>query len=555
MRAGFGDRNAMKSVATTLAMLALAWTSAANTDDSGPIEDRLPQREQQQSSPTTPTLGPDTGQQAAEIEPFLLTSVDIHGATAVTRDTLKNVVSTYVGKKVGTRELTDIASALTAAYRERGFFLSRVIIPPQEIRDGNLKVQVIEGIVVSAKVDGLSDDDARTQFADLLSERPARLSTFERALLLLSDRYGYSVESTRLLPDENAPGQFRLHLNASWKPVALEVFLDNRGTERNGEDQSFIGTYWNSLIQPGDRISASLFTSPTNFKDSFYGELSYAAPWGGGNLWTEFGASSTIWTDPDASRPGQSNFEAQKLWARLSAPLLRSRETSLWLNMRLEARTAISDDGVNPTRNENLRILRGSLGYTEIGSASRMDVTLQGSHGIDALGASTNGEPNLSRDESRPQFTRLRLNYNFFTQLAENWFINLSAAGQYADGTLPSSEAFYFGGSRYGRGYDYNVISGDHGWATAAELRYSLDGGFLGIEQFQLFAFADAGRTWILRADENEQLFASSAGGGVRLFITPALVASVEAALPLAYTDSIETIDTTRFFVSLSWWH
>jgi hemolysin activation/secretion protein len=555
MRGGIGGRTARMSVGVALALLALPWSAAAKTEDSGPIEGRLPKREQQEADPSKAPIEPSADQQTAVIAPFTLKSIDIRGATALTGDTLKDTVSQYLGKQISAFELAEIATAMTKAYRDRGFFLSRVIIPQQDIIDGTLKIEAIEGIVVSAKVNGLSDDDANTQFADLLAERPARLSTFERALLLLSDRYGYKVENTRLLPDENAPQEFRLELNATWKPVNLEIFLDNRGTERNGEDQSFIGTYWNSLIKPGDRISASLFTSPTNFRDSFYGEASYAAPWGGGNLWTEIGASSTIWNDPDATRPTQGNFEAQKLWARLSAPLLRTRETSLWVNMQLEARDSISDDGVSPTQRESLRTLRGSFSYSETGDASRMNATLQLSQGINALGASANGEPNLSRDDGRPQFTSLRLNYNLFTQFAENWFINLSASAQYADGPLPSSEEFYFGGARYGRGYDYSTLSGDQGWATAAELRYSLDGAILGINEFQLFVFADAGRTWTLRPEANDQLFASSAGGGVRLFLSRDLVASIEAALPLAYTDSIDTIDTTRIFVSLSWWH
>jgi len=554
MRAEFGSRPAGTIVAAALASLALCTAAVASTEETSPIEDRLPQREQQRSGPTTLPVGPDAGQRPANIAPFLLRSIEIEGATAITGGTLKDAVSGYLGKPAGAAELAGIAATMTRAYRDRGFFLSRVIIPPQDVIDGNLRVLAIEGVVVSAKVTGLSDEDAASQFSGLLAERPARLSTFERALMLLSDRYGYRVENTRLLPDATSPGQFRLELSATWKPVALEIFLDNRGTERNGEDQSFIGTYWNSLIQPGDRIAASLFTSPTNFSDTFYGELSYATPWAGGNLWTEVGASASVWRDTQGASLAQDYFEAQKLWFRLSTPLLRTRATSMWLNLQLDARTAISDDAASPTRDESLRVLRGSFSYTEIGTASRTEVALQGSRGLETLGASINDQPNLSRDESRPQFNRLRLNYNLFTQLAKNWSVNLSAIAQYADGSLPSSELFYFGGSRYGRGYDYNVISGDHAWATAAEVRYSFDGAFMGIRELQLFAFADAGRTWTLQPEANDKLFASSAGGGIRLFIVPGLEASVEAALPLAYTDSLDVNDTTRIFVTLSWW-
>ncbi|MFN9971748.1 MAG: BamA/TamA family outer membrane protein, partial [Phycisphaerae bacterium] len=107
-----------------------------------------------------------------------------------------------------------------------------------------------------------------------------------------------------------------------------------------------------------------------------------------------------------------------------------------------------------------------------------------------------------------------------------------------------------------GRGYDYDVIGGDNGWMANAELRYTVRADFLSMNQLQFFVFADAGRTRdIYRGTPGyEALFASSTGGGIRLFIVPGLEASVEAALPLAYTDSLTVNDTTRIFVTLSWW-
>eukprot|EP01041_Mallomonas_annulata_P028626 gene28626-50499_t len=49
-----------------------------------------------------------------------------------------------LNKKVGLSAIRDAASALEAKYRERGFFLVRVFIPPQQVNAGIFKVQVIE---------------------------------------------------------------------------------------------------------------------------------------------------------------------------------------------------------------------------------------------------------------------------------------------------------------------------------------------------------------------------------------------------------------------------
>jgi hemolysin activation/secretion protein len=528
----------------------------ATTTENGPIEDRLPDRAKKDTSPES--AAPATTDVGTRVEsaPFTLRAVVITGATALDEAEIENVASEFVGKSLTTDDLSRLAGRLTQAYRDRGFFLSRVIIPPQEIKGGKLTAQAIEGYVVAVKADGLSDDDASAQFEALLAERPANVATFERALLLLSDRYSYRVDKPRLVPIEQAPGEFRLELSVTWRPVTLELFADNRGTARNGEDQLYTGVSWNSLLSAGDQLSASLFSSVANVPDTLFAELAYATPWAGGNFWTELGASTSAWQDPLYANPTLGNFDSQKLWLRAFAPIMRTRERSIWLNLQVDARDATRDDGFSPARHEKLRTLRGSFSYAEVSDASQANLNLQVSRGLDALGASQNGDTNLSREDSRPQFTKVRLSASYFTELVDNWSVNLSAMAQYADGSLPSSEQIYFGGARYGRGYDYDVTGGDNGWAASGELRYTFNASILAMERAQLYVFADAGRTRdVYRGTPGyESLFASSAGGGVRLFITQDLVATVEAALPIAYADSLDVNDTTRIFVSLSWW-
>ena len=540
----------------SMLVLGVAGDAHATTSAEGRVEDRLPDRNNAQKTPGDFISEKNQQEQSATSAPFALRSLQVTGSTVFTQEELSTLSSAFVGKSLSQSELGELTALLTKAYRDRGYFLSRVIIPPQSTSDGTLKLQAIEGYIVSATGSGVSDEDIASIFSALLSERPARLKTFERATLLLADRPGYRVKNPRLTQSPGNPAVFTLAVEASVNPVSLDFFADNRGDGRNGEDQTFAGVSWNSLLTSGDRLSASIFTSPGNLQETFYSEVSYAAHWFGGDLRTEWGASMSQSQDPDYTTPTLGNFEAHRSWFSASTPLLRSRQTSLWLNLMLDARDTRNDDGYSPTRDENLRVLRGSFSYSDVGQKSSANVTLQVSRGIDGLGASHNGDPDLSRSDSRPQFTRVKLTTSYFARLVDKWSINVSATGQYADGALPSGEEFNFGGARYGRGYDYNVIGGDNGWAASAELRYTLDASFMAMDQLQFFVFGDAGRSMDLLSGTPgyEQLTATSAGGGLRLFITPDLVATVEAALPLAYSDTINTIDNTRIFVSLSWW-
>ena len=51
-------------------------------------------------------------------------------------------------------DLADIAAAVSDIYRAAGFHLSRAIVPPQDIKDGRLRLQVIEGSITEVSLKG-----------------------------------------------------------------------------------------------------------------------------------------------------------------------------------------------------------------------------------------------------------------------------------------------------------------------------------------------------------------------------------------------------------------
>jgi hemolysin activation/secretion protein len=241
--------------------------------------------------------------------------------------------------------------------------------------------------------------------------------------------------------------------------------------------------------------------------------------------------------------------ESGRRYARTIVPIVRSREQSLWAKAQIDARDTqivIADGSVY---RENTRVLRGSLSYTLVKGATRSDVTLEVSQGIDALDASQNGETNLSRGDGRPQFTKARVDATITHKLFANLDIAASGAGQWADGALVASEEFGVGGARFGRAYDYSEIVGDQGVAGAIELRWSWKKLNDWLSLLQLYAFADAGRIWN-NGTPSDSL--SSAGGGVRVGVAPGLSATVELAKPLSRDVLSQGDRDARVFVSLS---
>lgn len=536
-----------KCVAAALAMcIAAPALLAADAADPERVEERLPT---EQPKPDVAAPGPVRvdEEDLSSIPQFDLSAVAIEGMTVIDRKDADVCTRDLTGKQVGAASLVGLTSCLTKLYRDRDYFLSRAVIPAQEVRDGVLTVRVFEGYIAAIQPDGLDQSDADAQFAQSLTERPTTLATFERNLLLLADRYGRRVIGTRLAADKADPARFTLKLEVTLTPVTWRVFGDNRGDAYQGPEQGLLSVALNAPFGANDRIIAQLFTAPADKEALFFADMGYGRAWNGGAFWTEVGASTSRSSSGDAFPLFVS--ESNRVYGRLIVPVLRSREHSLWAKLQADARETETLDIAAPDVRETTRILRGSFAYALVAGSTRAEMTLEASHGFDAFDASKNGDANLSRPDGRPQFTKAKLDasimYNLFAKL------DLAATGsaQWSDGALVSSEEFGAGGARFGRAYDYSEIVGDDGLAGAIELRWSWRALNEWLTSLQVFAFADAARVWN-EGTASESL--TSAGAGFRIGVAPGISAAFEVAKPLSHDVVSQGDRDARVFVSLS---
>src|SRR5258708_39071504 len=81
---------------------------------------------------------------------FLLRRVSIVGATAISPDRLPTANQPYIGKKVSQADLVAITGNISAIYRTAGFHLSQANVPPQDINEGSIRVEIIEATVTAS---------------------------------------------------------------------------------------------------------------------------------------------------------------------------------------------------------------------------------------------------------------------------------------------------------------------------------------------------------------------------------------------------------------------
>ena len=175
-------------------------------------------------------------------EPFTLSGVIIEGATVFAPADLTNTYEGYLLKRVGDPEIAAILKAISQRYQEAGYFLSRALVPAQDFVNGIIRIRVVEGYVAKFTVAG---DYPHTELLDryarpMLTERPARLGTVERTLLLMSDLPGLTLEPT-LKPVREESGEYALTIDTEYRPVSAFARLDNRGTPDVGRLQGWVG--------------------------------------------------------------------------------------------------------------------------------------------------------------------------------------------------------------------------------------------------------------------------------------------------------------------------
>ena len=210
-----------------------------------------------------------------------------------------------------------------------------------------------------------------------------------------------------------------------------------------------------------------MFTAPTDTTELLYGDLNYARAWVGGAFWTEFGASASHSRDGDGPPILAPVSEVERIYGRVTVPVLRARTQSLWTHLAFDVRGTELYDPLGPDNDEVTSIVRGSANYNVTVGDTRGDAMIELAHGLDVFGASQNGDPALTRADARPQFTKVRLDATVQHKFSDRWEFALMAAGQLADGALVAAEEFGGGGARFGRAYDYSEIVGDDGVAGA----------------------------------------------------------------------------------------
>lgn len=519
----------------TLAGLALLWPVMAGAVELPPGALQQSDQISRQRAPILPlpaTPDFDLRLQAPEkaavpraIEELLfeVRGVRVSGNTRFAADEVEAIFKPATGPAVGLSTLREAAERLESRFRQQGYFLTRVYVPPQQVKDGVFEVQVIEGYVSAVYIDGTPNDALRRRIetitAPIVGKRPIDLATVERALLLINDLPG--VVGTSLLRQGADLGASEIVVTVGSLPDSHLLTFNNTGSRTIGPFAVGVNS---TLYNPFKR-SGSLNLAFTQSGDlSNVDELSsfsfrYAMPVGSNGGVLSFGGIASNALPGGTIRALDLRALSESVSPRLRLPLLRTRPNSVFLDLGLSVnrtRTIVAGDLLTF---DKTTVAEATVSWVQNGWAngtSNLSVSLFHSLPLfDHTQVSTANTKTNVKDEDffKLGFTLSRIQQTRLPRLSVLGQIQ----GQWTADRLPTGEYVAFGGAAIARGYDPGATAGDKGIGGLLEVRYDSPWNrepYIGNVQF--YAFVDAGRAYLNQTSNTPPNMISSEGVGVR---------------------------------------
>ena len=183
-----------------------------------------------------PALGSDAAeeegaQQAPQEVRVTVTRIIVEGNTVLSDEDLWEFGRGLKGDNLSLEDMQQIAAALQQLYFDRGYRTTLVVVPPQEFRDGVLRLRVAEGRVGRVLIEGNEVFSADHNYLPYLPSEgePLNWHDLRRGL----DRLNAHPDktATAVLRAGEAPGTSDLHLLVKEdRPYHLTLRYDNIGT-------------------------------------------------------------------------------------------------------------------------------------------------------------------------------------------------------------------------------------------------------------------------------------------------------------------------------------
>ena len=456
---------------------------------------------------------------------------------------LGNAIYPYTGPYRTPADVEQARAALEKAYRDKGYQTVSVQIPPQQVRDGVIYLQVVKGEIGRLRVEGsrfYSIDEIRREAPSLAEGTVPNFNQVTTDLVALNQLPDRRI--TPVLQAGQIPGTVDVDLNVKdTPPVHGSVEINNRYSADTTPLRVNGSFDYDNLWQLGHTIGASFQVSPEDLSqvEVFSGYYLARVP---GMDWLSLMVQGTD-QDSNVNTLGGIAVAGKGETVGLRAIITLPPRADFYHSVSLGFDYKHYDQDVviaGTDATTPLTYYPLSAAYSATWAGKGYVTTFDPSvtveiRGLD--GSSSEEEFDNNRHGASGSFIYVRGDLSHTRDLPGGFQAYGKIQGQASDQPLVNSEQFSGGGLGTVRGYLESEELGDNALFGSMEMRTPSLGNLLGktVDEWRFYVFGEGG---ILGLDdvlpEQQNTFTlASVGGGTRLQLLSHLNGSLDLGVPL----------------------
>jgi len=398
-------------------------------------------------------------------ERFYVEKIRLEGCVSFPAEDFASIVAKFEKREITLTELNNLAKEIEGEYLRRGI-ISAVYVPPQDIREKSVVLQVIE-----AKMGELM-----IQPAKYFSNK--RLYYYWKVYSGEILRYDLVSKSIQIM-NKNPDREVRAALTAGKKPQTTDVILvpktnfpvhftssfDREGSPLTGRGRLGLGFRHNNFLGLDDSLLAGY-----TFGRDFWGRYAYHS------IPISSQGTSLIYGYSTSKSIPKKEFSAygivsasQDYSVSVHQDIFKKDEYIGEVYAGFNAKDKTTELNTGTLTRDRLRIFSLGGTYIKRDLGSTFSITPEIYQGVFAFGASGKHNPLASRG-AIPRYTRFNLTTNYKKALPLNTQLSLRFKNQFSSSKLTPQEEFSIGGIDSVRGYPSGDYLADNAFVSNSEL-------------------------------------------------------------------------------------
>ena len=483
----------------------------------------------------------------------LIKEIVFEGNTVIDTPTLEKVTEPYRDRELTLGEMSELVDLVTITYQEKGYILARAYLPRQDIKDGVLKIGIVEGnigkIIIAGKTH-YSDRVLKRYFKKQVKHGIVNESLIERGLLFQDEIPKIKMDVT--LKKSEKPGEVDVVLNTkddSDLTFGLDLGFDSNNfgpklisRNRYGATINIAEHKWGSTLRlrgmMGDYIKDTLMFGanlavPVNSYGTKVSGQFLEAGYAIGGEFEAYGIKGTT----------------QIHGAEISHPLLKKKNMNLGLALGWNRKRVVSELADKPSRRDRLDAGYVGLNFDNLDRYMGKNILSFNFYTgkIDYSEDLDSEPPNRDPIEKLAfKYDRIKLEAARVQKVPFFGYTNLlvRGSGQYSPDRLVPVEQVSIGGYGSVRGFDPAIYIGDSGYNASAELMfappYFAEKTIFGqriAQMVQFSVFYDVGGVYITDFTPSDDDYSSQVlqgyGAGIRLFYKDSISFTYNVGFPV----------------------